>query len=31
LQQYIAFVESELGLPLKVISVGPSREQTIIR
>jgi len=31
LQEYISFVEAELGLPLKVISVGPSREQTIIR
>jgi adenylosuccinate synthase len=31
LQHYISFVETELGLPLKVISVGPSREQTIIR
>lgn len=28
---YIAFLESELKVPIKIVSVGPDREQTIIR
>lgn len=28
--QYIAFLEKELDLPIRIISVGPDREQTII-
>jgi len=28
--QYIAFLEKELELPIRIISVGPDREQTII-
>ena len=28
---YLAFVEEELGVPVKIVSVGPDREQTIIR
>lgn len=30
LKDYIAFIESELGIPIAVVSVGPDREQTII-
>lgn len=29
--EYIAFVEEYLGVPIKVVSVGPDRAQTIIR
>ena len=28
---YLRFIEQELGIPVKMISVGPDREQTIIR
>lgn len=28
---YLAFLEQELGVPIKIVSVGPDREQTIIR
>lgn len=28
---YISFLEEELGVPVKIVSVGPDREQTIIR
>lgn len=28
---YVSFLEEELGVPVKIISVGPDREQTIIR
>ena len=28
---YLAFLEEELGIPIALVSVGPSREQTIIR
>ena len=28
---YISFLEQELGVPTKIVSVGPDREQTIIR
>lgn len=31
LQQYISFIEQEVGVPVKVVSVGPDRAQTIIR
>jgi adenylosuccinate synthase len=31
LMTYIRFIEKELGIPVAVISVGPDREQTIIR
>ncbi len=31
LNNYINFLEAELEVPIKVISVGPDREQTIIR
>jgi adenylosuccinate synthase len=27
---YLAFLEKELGMPIRIISVGPDREQTII-
>lgn len=30
LKDYIAFIESELGIPVAVVSVGPDREQTIV-
>ena len=30
-QQYIKFLEEELNTPIKIISIGPDREQTIIR
>lgn len=28
---YVSFLEEELGVPVKIISVGPDREQTIVR
>ncbi|MBP1617394.1 MAG: Adenylosuccinate synthetase [Bacteroidetes bacterium] len=28
---YIAFLESELGVPIAIVSLGPDREQTIVR
>ncbi|MDR2791139.1 MAG: adenylosuccinate synthase [Tannerellaceae bacterium] len=28
---YIAFLEAQLGVPIAIVSVGPDREQTIIR
>ena len=28
---YIAFIEKEVGVPIKIVSVGPDRKQTIIR
>jgi adenylosuccinate synthase len=31
LRSYVSFLEQSLALPLQIISVGPSREQTIIR
>ena len=29
--QYVSFLEKELETPIKIVSVGPDREQTIIR
>lgn len=29
--EYIRFIETELGVPVTIVSVGPDREQTIIR
>jgi adenylosuccinate synthase len=31
LNEYIAFLEKELEIPIKVVSVGPDRKQTIHR
>ena len=28
---YLAFLEEELEVPIKIVSVGPDREQTIVR
>ncbi|MEA5005858.1 MAG: adenylosuccinate synthase [Rikenellaceae bacterium] len=28
---YVRFIEKELGIPIKIISLGPDRDQTIIR
>lgn len=28
---YVRFIEKEMGIPIKIISLGPDREQTIIR
>jgi len=28
---YIAFIEKEVGVPVKIVSVGPDRKQTILR
>ena len=28
---YLSFLEDELGVPIKIVSVGPDREQTITR
>ena len=28
---YVDFLEEELGIPVKIVSVGPDREQTIVR
>ena len=30
-KEYIAFIEKEIGTPIKIISLGPDRNQTIIR
>lgn len=30
-KEYIAYIEKEVGVPIKVISVGPDRKQTIIK
>jgi len=31
LKAYISYLEEELGVPISIVSVGPGREQTIIR
>ena len=31
LSDYIAYIEKEVGVPITIVSVGPDREQTIIR
>lgn len=31
LTDYIAFIEKEVGVPIKLVSVGPDRKQTILR
>jgi adenylosuccinate synthase len=31
LNEYIAFLEKELNIPIKIVSVGPDRKQTIFR
>ena len=31
LMDYIAFIEKETGIPVKIVSVGPDRKQTILR
>ena len=31
LKDYVAFIESELEVPVKIISVGPDRKQTIVK
>ncbi len=31
LQQYISFIEESVGIPIKLISMGPERNQTLIR
>jgi adenylosuccinate synthase len=31
LQEYIRFIETETGVPVKIVSVGPDRDATIIR
>ncbi|MCB0483791.1 MAG: adenylosuccinate synthase [Flavobacteriales bacterium] len=31
LSRYIAFIEGETGVPITIVSVGPDREQTIVR
>ena len=31
LKEYIEFIEKETGVPVKIVSVGPDREETIIR
>lgn len=31
LKEYVEFIEKECGVPVKIISVGPDREETIIR
>jgi len=30
-KDYVAFIEKELGIPAKIVSVGPGREETIVR
>jgi adenylosuccinate synthase len=31
LQDYVTYLENELGVPIKLVSIGPDREQTILR
>ena len=31
LLDYVAFIEKETGVPIKIVSVGPDRKQTIMR
>ena len=31
LMDYVAFIEKETGVPVKIVSVGPDRKQTIVR
>ena len=31
LKNYIEFIEQETGVPVKIVSVGPDREETIVR
>ena len=31
IQQKVEFIERETGVPVKIISVGPDREETIVR
>jgi adenylosuccinate synthase len=31
LRNYINFLEEELNIPVKIVSVGPNRDQTIVR
>ena len=31
LKKYISFIEDEVNCPVKIVSVGPQRHQTIIR
>jgi adenylosuccinate synthase len=31
LRQYIRFIEDQTGIPVTLVSVGPDREETIIR
>ena len=28
---YVSFLEEELGVPIKIVSLGPDRAQTIVR
>ena len=30
-KDYISFLEAELETPIKIVSIGPDREQTIVR
>ena len=30
-KDYITFIEKELEVPIKIVSVGPDRKQTIMR
>ncbi|MDE5636764.1 MAG: adenylosuccinate synthetase, partial [Alistipes sp.] len=30
-KEYVEFIESETGVPVKIISVGPDRDETIMR
>ena len=30
-KEYVEFIEKETGVPVKIISVGPDREETIVR
>jgi adenylosuccinate synthase len=31
LMDYISFIEKEVEVPIKIVSVGPDRKQTILR
>ncbi|MBP8066062.1 MAG: adenylosuccinate synthase [Flavobacterium sp.] len=31
LKEYVAFIEAEVGVPIRIVSVGPDRTQTIVK
>ena len=31
MKEYVEFIESEVGVPIRIVSVGPDRTQTIVK